>query len=286
MRFITVQTGMSSSSVFVDCGYYTTVQDFIDAINKAFLNKLQNENIKFSFNPRTGKVKVTLAPDHKVAFFGNMSTMLGYGGETTKVQQTRESPYIADLFRITAIYVYCDIVQPQIVGDTSAPSLRTIPVSEKSGEVITKTFTNTQYVPVTKRTVITCTNNTSTNNNRQNDGATCKTTPENNHNNKTATRDSPIILIGDSMIKNINPRKISRRQIIKRTFPGKTAEEIKHEINTISPETAPSHIIIHAGTNNLPKNSMSETVKHVEELANCVKQRFPNSQIGLSSIIN
>ena len=139
-----------SSSVFVDCGYYTTVQDFIDAINKTFLNKLQNENIKFSFNPRTGKVKVTLAPDHKVAFFGNMSTMLGYGGENTKVQQTRESPYIADLFRITAIYVYCDIVQPQIVGDTSAPLLRTIR-SEKSGEVITKTFTNTQYVPVQKK---------------------------------------------------------------------------------------------------------------------------------------
>ena len=42
---------------------------------------------------------------------------------------------------------------------------------------------------------------TSTNNNRQNNGATSKTTQENNHNNKTATRDSPIILIGDSYPK-------------------------------------------------------------------------------------
>ncbi len=95
---------------------------------------------------------------------------------------------------------------------------------------------------------------------------------------------SPIILIGDSIIKGINPRKISKRQIIKRTFPGKTAEEIKPEINTIPSETAPSHVIIHAGTNNLPTNSVRETVKHIEELANCVKQRFPSSQIGLSSI--
>ena len=94
------------------------------------------------------------------------------------------------------------------------------------------------------------------------------------------------MLIGDSMIKNIIPRKISKRQIIKRTFPGKTAEEIKSEINTISPETAPSHIIIHAGTNNLPTNSVRETVNHIEELANCVKQKFPSSQIGLSSITN
>ena len=127
---------------------------------------------------------------------------------------------------------------------------------------------------------------TSTNNNRQNHGATSKTTQENNYNNKTTTRDSPIILIGDSMIKNIIPRKISKRQIIKRTFPGKRAEEIKSEINTISPETAPSHIIIHAVTNNLPTNSVRETVNHIEELENCVKQRFSSSQIGLSSITN
>ena len=93
------------------------------------------------------------------------------------------------------------------------------------------------------------------------------------------------MLIGDSMIKNIILRKISKRQIIKRTFPGKT-EENKSEINTISPETAPSHIIIHAGMINLPTNSVRETVNHIEELANCVKQRFPSSQIGLSSITN
>ena len=49
---------------------------------------------------------------------------------------------------ITSIYVYCNIVQPQIVGNTSVPLLRTIPVSENSGDVITKTFTNIQYVPV------------------------------------------------------------------------------------------------------------------------------------------
>ena len=77
---------------------------------------------------------------------------------------------------------------------------------------------------------------TCTNKNRQNHGATSKTTQENNYNNKTTTRDSPIILIGDSMIKNIIPRKIPNRQIIKCTFPGKTAEEIKSEINAISTE--------------------------------------------------
>ena len=55
---------------------------------------------------------------------------------------------MADLQIITTIYVYNNIVQPQIVGDTSAKLLKTIPVEGKYGDVITKTFTNIQYVPI------------------------------------------------------------------------------------------------------------------------------------------
>ena len=69
-------------------------------------------------------------------------------GEDTKLLKTTESPFVADLFSITAIYIYCNIVQPQIVGNTNVHLLRTIPVSRKSGDVITKTFTNIQYVLV------------------------------------------------------------------------------------------------------------------------------------------
>ena len=48
----------------------------------------------------------------------------------------------------STIYVYCDIVEPQIVGDTSAQLLKIIPVQGKFGDIIAKTFTNIQYVPI------------------------------------------------------------------------------------------------------------------------------------------
>ena len=73
---------------------------------------------------------------------------MGFGGKETKIVKTTTSPYAADLHGFMAIYVYCDIVQPQIVGNTSAKLLRSIPVQGKLGDVITKTFTNIQYVPV------------------------------------------------------------------------------------------------------------------------------------------
>ena len=62
---------------------------------------------------------------------------------------------------------------------------------------------------------------------------------------------TPILLIGDSIIKNIDPRKMSRRRTVKICLPGKRAEQITAEVKSI-PVIYPSHVIIHAGTNNLP----------------------------------
>jgi hypothetical protein len=117
-----------------------------------------------------------------------------------------------------------------------------------------------------------------------------KQTPRQSNNDennqaKKSNSDSPIVLIGDSIVKNINPKKISKKNVIKRTFPGKNAEEIKHEIKSIPTNSTPSHVIIHVGTNNLPINTADECVKNIEDLAHSAKARFPGSRIALSSII-
>ena len=140
------------NSAIVDYGYYATVPELIKAINAAMAKEIGSENkITFTFNPRTEKTGVTLAPSYFVMLFGKLSAILGYGGRHIKIRKSTESTYVADLFGITFIFVYCDIVQPQIVGDISVPLLRTVPVSEKSGTLITKTFTNILYVPVQKK---------------------------------------------------------------------------------------------------------------------------------------
>ncbi|CAB3980029.1 Hypothetical predicted protein [Paramuricea clavata] len=113
----------------------------------------------------------------------------------------------------------------------------------------------------------------------------CQSNNDENNQVKKSNSDSPIVLIGDSIVKNINPKKISKKKVIKRTFPGKNAEEIKHEIKSIPTNSTPSHVIIHVGTNNLPINTADECVKNIEDLAHSGKARFPGSRIALSSII-
>ncbi|CAB3993167.1 Pro-Pol poly [Paramuricea clavata] len=64
----------------------------------------------------------------------------------------------------------------------------------------------------------------------------------------------------------------------------KTAEEIEKELNIINIQSSPSHVIIHAGTNNIPIDSTKACSKKLERLVIKTKAKFPNSKVGLSGI--
>ena len=95
-----------------------------------------------TYNSVTGKVTVKLKKWVSAWFNRKIIIVFGFGGKDTKVLKTTESPYIADLAAMSTIYIYCNNVQPQIVGDTNAQLLKSIPVAGTFGDIITKTFTN------------------------------------------------------------------------------------------------------------------------------------------------
>ena len=131
----------------IDYGYYQEIQDLIKATNKT-LAKNVSDNIKFTVNTLTGKVAVHIKNGYKLILSGRMSIIFGFGGKETLITKTTESPYVADMPPISTIYLYCDLVESQIVGDVNAQLLKTVPVEGKFGDNITKTFINTQYVPI------------------------------------------------------------------------------------------------------------------------------------------
>lgn len=104
---------------------------------------------------------------------------------------------------------------------------------------------------------------------------------------ETATQqsriNSNIIIIGDSIVKNINPKKLSKKRVYKFTFPGKTAQEISNELQNVTAQTA-SHVIIHAGTNNLLADSADVCTSNIKMLAMKVQKKYPNAKISISSL--
>ena len=145
--FYADRTGLFQQAI-MDYGYYQSMQELIKAANKA-LSRNVSDNIKLTYNAFTGKVTVQIKNGFQFAVMKQLSIILSFGGKDVILKKkTTESPYVADLTTVSTIYVYCDIVEPQIVGDTSAQLLKSIPAEGRFSDIIAKTFTNIQYVPI------------------------------------------------------------------------------------------------------------------------------------------
>ena len=96
-----------------------------------------------------------------------------------------------------------------------------------------------------------------------------------------------VVLIGDSIIKNIIPQKLSQKRVHKFTYPGKSADEIEFEIRNIDQNLAPSRVILHCGTNNLPTDDPNVCIKKLEDLCSRVQGNFPmhKSECQLSHVV-
>lgn len=83
--------------------------------------------------------------------------------------------------------------------------------------------------------------------------------------NPDLTPRKPIVLTGDSIIKHIDPKKLSQRRGHKFSYPGKTAGAIAEVVDSIAVSSDLSHVINHTGTNNLQLNLPSDLLNHVSQ---------------------
>ena len=82
-----------------------------------------------TFNAHSGKITSDLKPKNATIYYTDiLRDVVGYGGTDYITRITEEAPHVANITHFATIYVYCDIVQSQIVGDTSASLLRAVPV--------------------------------------------------------------------------------------------------------------------------------------------------------------
>ena len=85
--------------------------------------------------------------------------------------------------------------------------------------------------------------------------------------NQRLSQDAPIMIISDSIIKDIIPGKVSKRVVKKSLYSGKTTEEVSHKFDHVKIDPLPSHVILHVATNNLPNDSAEVTAKKIAQLA-------------------
>ena len=110
--------------------------------------------VGFEWDESINRVVFNTAKDNEkvkgVVFSPHLQYLLGFGNLVVHAKEDRFiAKYPPDLRAgIDALYVYCDLVQPQLVGNRREKLLRIVPVKGKYGEIVGNTFTAPHYVPV------------------------------------------------------------------------------------------------------------------------------------------
>lgn len=150
---------------------YVDVKELLDILEYEVHSILGDQagNIKFSLL-HTRFIKVYIADGYSIRLSASLSQVLGFGDhekicelrnhktigryEVCEVKRTGDdntllSPFIADVDRgLRSLFIHCNIVSAQLVGDLHVPLLRTIAVQGCTGEVVAKSFSNIHYMRI------------------------------------------------------------------------------------------------------------------------------------------
>lgn len=157
---------------------YDNPLQLVDCINKAtddVMGKTQENKIHLWYNELTRKITVGVTSGYMIEFPLSIASALGFGDTAVILKNSYNTelhgfsidekknavydyskitgPYVLDLNRgLHTFFIYCNIVEYQLVGDSNVPLLRTVAVSGKNGEVVAKSFDNIHYVGLGRST--------------------------------------------------------------------------------------------------------------------------------------
>ena len=130
--------------------YYATVKEYVADVNASIP---EVDKGKITFTIHSGKVTATLESGYAVHLRKEQAIILGFltFGDpdiVKKITVTETGSHKANLHRETSVYVYCDIIEPQIVGNKTVPLLDIIWDEGKGKREMTHSSENLHYVPV------------------------------------------------------------------------------------------------------------------------------------------
>ena len=138
--------------------------DTVHALTREIDKYCKEKTIACSFSFEEDKIKLTIRAAMTLEFSDGLSEELGFKHTAITIALSKDfhnktyfsSKLVNQIKNISALYVYCNIFDYQIVGNTYTPLLRTILVNENSenyGKYINQIFTKPHYVPVSVNSI-------------------------------------------------------------------------------------------------------------------------------------
>lgn len=145
---LTYKTLAEPDPVFITLppGYYGSVTEILSLINK----QLTGTSFKLTYSSDTGKVTVKAsAVGDQLQLYPDLAYALGFEVYPAFTTGSRESKFPCSLDGgVNSLFIYADIVEASVVGDTYAQILQIAPVKGKFGESPKIEFTPIVYLPM------------------------------------------------------------------------------------------------------------------------------------------
>lgn len=127
-------------------GCYETIPDLIKTMTLA----AHKNKIDLKYDSITKRVNIQTYKNSKLILYEGLAEILGFEpGEFTGFNQ---GPFVADpKSSFPVIYLYCDLVEPQIIGNVHAPLLKIVTVEGNDGEIVNAHYTRPFYLPVIRQ---------------------------------------------------------------------------------------------------------------------------------------
>ncbi len=141
----------------ITAGVYETIESIIAQIDSRLEKTVQAKNITLRYDPQRRRVKYTIPKGLWLIFYGDLATALGFEpylkvGSTAigDKNEGRYAPKFASVFNgRDLIYIYSDVIEAHVVGNSLVPLLRTVsPEGESKRDTRTKEFLIQRYYPV------------------------------------------------------------------------------------------------------------------------------------------
>ena len=148
--------------IHIPHGYYTNIEELTDRINTSFIVFGVENRIpampQLRLDKLTRKISIHIFDGMRIFFSPGLGNILGYDEREDVINVygrpdadiTLHNTYNTEV-NCQSLFVYCDILEQVIVGDTKAPLLRSLSVSGKHGNIVREIYDKPMYVPVQKK---------------------------------------------------------------------------------------------------------------------------------------
>lgn len=142
--------GQGSLYLTLNEGQYNTNEKLLKTMS-ALVDSMGGKGIELYYEDITQKVTININEGYTMTLSAALGRLLGLSSGTYEAG-VHTSSHVVDVNQgFYSLYVYCNISEPRLVGDSLVPLLRIVPVKGKDGETIIKSYENIHYVPVQQK---------------------------------------------------------------------------------------------------------------------------------------